>query len=257
MPVTLHVAADDGAVEDIQRGEQRRRAVALVVVGHGAEAAFLQRQARLGAVERLDLAFLVDAKHDGMGGWIDIEPTTSCSLAAKSGSVESLKLPHPVRLQPVGAPDALHRTDADADFLRHHRRRPVGRLGRRIGQRAGDHALSHGCAQRRNARRPHLVAQQAIDALLGEPFLPAPDAGLRLAGPAHDRVGAEPAGAQHHDRRTPNVLLRGVAVPDQRLQAAAIGPCHRQGYSVAHALDSHALVPVGIPIGIQMSDFIH
>ena len=34
MAVALHVAADDGAVEDIESGEQRRRAVALVVVRH-------------------------------------------------------------------------------------------------------------------------------------------------------------------------------------------------------------------------------
>jgi hypothetical protein len=32
----MHVAADDGAVEDIMGGEQRGRAAAFVVVGHGA-----------------------------------------------------------------------------------------------------------------------------------------------------------------------------------------------------------------------------
>ena len=46
----------------------------LAVVGHGAEAAFHQRQAGLGAVERLNLAVFVDAEHDGVGGRIDIEP---------------------------------------------------------------------------------------------------------------------------------------------------------------------------------------
>ena len=56
MPVALHVAADDRAVEDVEGGEQGGGAVALVVVGHGAGAPLLHRQARLGAVERLDLA---------------------------------------------------------------------------------------------------------------------------------------------------------------------------------------------------------
>lgn len=60
MAMTLHVAADHLAVENIQRREQRRRAVPLVIVGHGSGAALLQRQTRLGAVERLNLAFLVD-----------------------------------------------------------------------------------------------------------------------------------------------------------------------------------------------------
>src|SRR6202035_4314402 len=33
MPMTLHIAADDGPVEHVERGEQRGRAVAFVVVG--------------------------------------------------------------------------------------------------------------------------------------------------------------------------------------------------------------------------------
>ena len=41
MPVVLHVAADDGAVEDIESGEQRGRAVTFVVVGHRSGAARL------------------------------------------------------------------------------------------------------------------------------------------------------------------------------------------------------------------------
>ena len=44
----LHAAAEDGAVEDVEGGEQRGRAVALVVMRHGAGAALLHRQAGLG-----------------------------------------------------------------------------------------------------------------------------------------------------------------------------------------------------------------
>ena len=46
---------NDRAVENVQRGQQGRGAVALVIVRHGAEPDLLQRQARLGAVEGLDL----------------------------------------------------------------------------------------------------------------------------------------------------------------------------------------------------------
>jgi len=66
MPVTLHVPAEDGAVEHVEGSKQRRRAMPLVVVGHGAEPALLQGPTGLGAVERLDLALLVDRQHDGM-----------------------------------------------------------------------------------------------------------------------------------------------------------------------------------------------
>ncbi len=66
VPVALHVAADHGAVEDVERGEQGGSAVALVVVRHGRAATALQRQTRLGAIERLDLALFIDRQHDGV-----------------------------------------------------------------------------------------------------------------------------------------------------------------------------------------------
>src|SRR5262249_6939880 len=46
MPMALHIAADDGAVENVERGEQCRRAVALVVVRHRPGAPRLHRQSR-------------------------------------------------------------------------------------------------------------------------------------------------------------------------------------------------------------------
>jgi hypothetical protein len=75
MPVAGHVAADDGAVEHVERGEEGGGgALALVVVGHGAEPPLLHRQAGLGAVERLDLRFLVHRQHDGVCRRVDVEP---------------------------------------------------------------------------------------------------------------------------------------------------------------------------------------
>ena len=73
--MALHVAADDGAIEHVEGGKQRRSAMALVVVGQSAGAALLQRQPGLGAVECLNLALFVDREDDRMGGRIDIEPT--------------------------------------------------------------------------------------------------------------------------------------------------------------------------------------
>jgi hypothetical protein len=58
-------------VEHIQCGEGCGRAVSDVVVGNGAAAAWIQREARLGAVERLNLALLVDGQHD-LRGRIDL-----------------------------------------------------------------------------------------------------------------------------------------------------------------------------------------
>jgi hypothetical protein len=71
MPMAWHTTADDLAIQDVERGEQGGSAVALVVVGHGARPSLLHRQARLGAVEGLDLALLIDRDDDGMIRRID------------------------------------------------------------------------------------------------------------------------------------------------------------------------------------------
>ena len=63
LPVAAHALADDLAVEDVERGEQSGRAGPLIIMSRRAAAAALHRQPRLGAVERLDLALLIDRQH--------------------------------------------------------------------------------------------------------------------------------------------------------------------------------------------------
>ncbi len=67
--------------------------------------------------------------------------------------------------------------------------------------------------------RARLVTKQPVDPVLHEPLLPAPDAGLGLAGAAHEFVGANAISAQQHDRGAPSVLLGGVAVSGSGPQA--------------------------------------
>ena len=55
-----HALADDRAIEDIEGGKQRGRAMPDLIVDHCPGAAFLDRQTGLSAIERLDLRRLVD-----------------------------------------------------------------------------------------------------------------------------------------------------------------------------------------------------
>jgi hypothetical protein len=85
VPVTLHIAADDGAVEDVEGREQCRRAMTLVVVGHRPGATLLHWQAGLGAVERLDLALFID--REDVSAAISTQgaaPTRQAARAARS-----------------------------------------------------------------------------------------------------------------------------------------------------------------------------
>src|SRR3954454_22579406 len=86
----------------------------------------------------------------------------------------------------------------------------------------GDDAVDRGLRQGRDARRLGLVAQQAGPPRALDPLLPAPDARLRLAGPAHDLARPEPVRRSQDDPRPPDVLLRAVPVRHHRLQAGAV-----------------------------------
>src|SRR5262249_33662266 len=113
MPVALHVATDNGAVENVEGGEQGGCAVAFVVVGHRPGAPRLHRQSRLGAVEGLDLALLVDRENDGVGGRVDVEADDVPELRGELRVVRQLERPDAVRRELVGLESALHRPQAD------------------------------------------------------------------------------------------------------------------------------------------------
>ena len=247
MAMALHVAADHRAVEDVHRGEQRRRAVALIVVRHGSGAALLQRQSGLCAVKRLNLALFVDRQDDGVCGRIDIEPDDVAQFVDEARIVGQLELAHPVRLQTMGAPDALDRTHAEPSRLRHRGSGPVGRLTRRVAKRQGDHALRRLGAQRLDSRGTRLVTNQAVEFVLHKAFLPAPNAGLGLGRSPHDLVRADAIGGQQHDFSPPDVLLRRVAVLHHSFEPANIGGRNGEGFSCAHRADLHAEPASGIP----------
>ncbi len=85
MAMLVHAAPDHGSIEDVERCEQRRRAVALVIVRHRPALAGLDRQARLGAVEGLDLALFVDGDDDGVHGRLHVEADDVLDLLGEFG----------------------------------------------------------------------------------------------------------------------------------------------------------------------------
>ena len=89
MAVSFHVLPDDGAIEDIEGSKQRRGAMPFVVMRHCAGAARFHRQARLGAVERLDLALFVDREDHRMSGRVDIEADNVLEFLCFCGALRS------------------------------------------------------------------------------------------------------------------------------------------------------------------------
>lgn len=257
MTMALHIATDDRAVEDVESGEQYCRAVPFIIVCHGSKPALLQRQARLGAIESLNLAFLVDGQHDGVGRRVDIEPDNVAQLGNEVRIVRELELSAPMRLEPVHLPDAADCAGTDAARPRHQVGGPVGRLGRRVRQRERHHTLGHLRPEPGNPRGSRLIPQEAVNALFHEALLPAPDASLGGAGLAHDFVGADVVGAQKYNGRSPNVLLRGVTALGDRLKPAAIWSCDLDRNPGAHTPDSHTRRSKGIHNRTLMLDRDH
>lgn len=130
--MALHATADDLAFEHVESGEQRCGTVALIVVGHRSGTALLHRQTRLGAIQRLDLRFLIDREDDGMSGWINVKPDNVTQLVDEFRIVGEFELLQLMRLKAMSAPNALDGTGADADCFRHQGSGPMGRLAGRV-----------------------------------------------------------------------------------------------------------------------------
>jgi hypothetical protein len=115
----------------------------------------------------------------------------------------------------------------------------MGRRMRRglVGQ--GNDAIDGLGRQGRDARGPGLVAGEPLDPLMHEALLPAPDHGFALTDGAHHGSGALAVDGQNNDPRAPHVLLRAVAISDDRLQAYPIRRRNGDGNSFAHSRQSH------------------
>jgi hypothetical protein len=107
--MTRHTVADYFAIEHAQRGEQCGGAVAFVVVRHGPAAPLFDRQSWLGAIECLDLAFLVDAQDQGLVWRLEIKADHIVELFDKAFVAAELESLGQMRLQPVSIPNPLNR----------------------------------------------------------------------------------------------------------------------------------------------------
>ena len=242
MPMARHAVADDLAVEHAERREQRRRAVALVVVGLRPAAARLHRQARLRAVQRLDLALLVDAQHQGLVRRIQIQPHDVGQLLDELRVAAQLEGLDPMRLEVVTRPDALDRGLAEPLGPGQRARAPVRRRGRR-GVQGGFHYradLLH--RHPRLAAGPRRILFQPGHAQSQKPFAPQLH---RRSGDLQGRgdvLAGNAVGGHRDDLRPDHLPIREASAPGPALQRGTLfgrqddgcgGPAHAQERSAA------------------------
>src|SRR5829696_5419319 len=74
MAMTWLALSNDGAIGHIERCKESSCAVTHIVMGHRVSPALLQRQAWLGAIQRLDLALLIATQHQRVLRCAQVEP---------------------------------------------------------------------------------------------------------------------------------------------------------------------------------------
>src|ERR1700759_424940 len=100
--------SDDFALQVIQRGKESDGAVAIVIMSLSADISFTQRQTRLTALQRLDLALLVTTEHHGLLWRIEVKTDDIPKFHLKIRIAGKLKDTRQVWLDLVLTPDSLH-----------------------------------------------------------------------------------------------------------------------------------------------------
>ena len=192
-----------------------------------------------------------------MGGRRDIEAHHILQFLRKSRVVGQLELTPAMGRQPVRLPDRPHGRRRQPHRLTHGPDRPVRRLmwGWLLGQ--ADHLRNFLVRCSGDAGWSGLFSQQAIDARMHEPLLPAPDAGFGLACGRHDSVCPKAISAEKNYAAAPDMLLGRRRVKDDRLKPRAIFGGDGEGYSCAHHIESHTTEQMGIPNRAPLFRSIH
>jgi hypothetical protein len=99
--------ADNRGAGHVEGCKQPRLPVPFVIMGHDAGFALLHRQARLCAVKGLDVALLIDGKHQRLGRRMAIRNHDIRDFRGKFGIVGDLETAHEMRFEALPVPDSL------------------------------------------------------------------------------------------------------------------------------------------------------
>ena len=109
--------ANDGAIQRVKSGEQRRRSISPIIVRLAFGQTRPQRQDGLRAVERLNLALLIYAQHQGMIGRVHIQAHNVAHFFDQQRIGRQLECVGPMWLQAEGAPNPADRHPAKSSGL--------------------------------------------------------------------------------------------------------------------------------------------
>src|SRR5215213_2516116 len=172
MTMLRHAGPNHRPIQRIERREQSRGPVTLVVMGHCASATRHERKPWLGSIQRLDLALLIDRKHQRVFGRVQVEPNDIVQLLQELRISAQLESPSQMGLQTMAPPHAADRARAQSHDLGQTPGAPMGpRCGGLLSR------LAHDLSNRllRNRTPPtgaRSILQDANDPLLDKATTP-------------------------------------------------------------------------------------
>ena len=223
MPVPLRAVPHDLAGGDVQRRKEGGGAVPLVVVRHRSCPPLLERQPGLRAIQRLDLALLVDREHHRPLRRRNIQPDHVLQLLDEVRILRELERLDPVRLQAVSLPDPAHALGAQIHMRSQRARAPMRSRtrGRTLLGQPNDLGLLLGSDLLRLARAGP-VAQQPRESALLVPVQPAHHCRRRHANARADLLVFQTGGRGENDAGALNHPLGCRARTDQALQLSLV-----------------------------------
>ena len=117
---------EDGAVEQVEGREQRGGAVTTIVVRHALDVAEAHGEERLGAIEGLHLAFLVDAQDQRLVRRVEIEPDHVAQFLDEERVGRQLEGILAMRLQPEHLKETMDAGLGDAGLRGQPAHTPMG-----------------------------------------------------------------------------------------------------------------------------------
>jgi hypothetical protein len=110
-PMARHACVDDGSGLHVEGGKERGRPVPLIVMSAPFGLPWSHGQQRRGAIQRLDLRFLIDAQHQPVVRRVEIEADDIAHRVNEEGIGRQLEGFAAVRLQRKRPPDAMYGRD--------------------------------------------------------------------------------------------------------------------------------------------------
>ena len=202
--------------------EEGRGTVTFVVMRHRSSTPFLQGQARLGAVQGLDLALLVESKDHGPLRGVDVEAHHITELLDELGIRGQLEVVDAVRLKAMSLPDTRYRGRMHAYFLGHETATPVRRVSRLVLERLANDLSFVLRSDLPWPTRARSILEQGLDPVRLIAIEP-----LRNRGPGHthrstDRRPRKPLCGGKDDLGPLNHALRRGPFVHQLLQTPAL-----------------------------------